>query len=188
MISTDPGTITTIQGVGFPFRKPSLFHSASKRMYWDNYDVDQCINLSLSNMIWIESMVIAASHFWLDTLNAFVFDHGLMTPTLVDFLMLTGLNIFAPQSFSHFMAKHYHILETKKVRGWKGYIHHHSRTGPISDRGQTTFLTMWLEKFIFCGKNVSPITNMQRIAKLLASGNEVPLDQHLLGSVHSLLH
>ena len=157
-------------------------------MYWDNYDVDQCINLSLSNMIWIESMVIAASHFWLDTLNAFVFDHGLMTPTLVDFLMLTGLNIFAPQSFSHFMAKHYHILETKKVSGWKGYIHHHSRTGPISDRGQTTFLTMWLEKFIFCGKNVSPTTNMQRIAKLLASGNEVPLDQHLLGSVHSLLH
>jgi len=47
---------------------------------------------------------------------------------------------------------------------------------------------MWLEKFIFYGKTVGPTTSLQCIAGLLAAGNEVPLGQHLLGSVYFLLH
>nr|TKW32159.1 hypothetical protein SEVIR_2G151900v2 [Setaria viridis] len=41
---------------------------------------------------------MAASYFWSDTLNAFLFGHGPMTPTLTDVLMLTGLNISSPDS------------------------------------------------------------------------------------------
>ena len=84
------------------------------------------------------------------------------------------------------MTKHSHKQETKN--GWKGYTQHHSRIRLIYEREHTTFLTMWLEKFIFCGKTIGPTTNIQCIAELLASGNEVPLGQHLLGSVYSLLH
>ena len=133
-------------------------------------------------------MLIAASHFWSDTLNAFIFGHSPMTPTLADVLMLTGLNISAPQTLSSFLTKPSHKLETKKVSGWKGYITHHSRSGPVTDREHVAFLTMWLEKFIFYGKTVGPTTSLQRIAELLAARNEVPLGQHLLGSVYFLLH
>jgi hypothetical protein len=73
-----------------------------------------------------------------------------MTPTLADVLMLTGLNISAPDSAFSFLAKPCHRLETKNVGGWKGYIENHARTGPISDRDHTTFLNLCLEKFIFC--------------------------------------
>ena len=38
-------------------------------------------------------MLIAASYFWSDTLNAFVFGHGPASPTLADVLMLTSLDI-----------------------------------------------------------------------------------------------
>jgi len=38
-----------------------------------------------------ESMLIAASHFWSDALNVFLFGHGLMTPTLADVLMPPSL-------------------------------------------------------------------------------------------------
>ena len=133
-------------------------------------------------------MLIAASHFWSDNLNAFIFGHSPMTPTLADVLMLTGLNISAPQTLSSFLTKPSHKLETKKVSGWKGYITHHSRSGPVTDREHVAFLTMWLEKFIFYGKTVGPTTSLQRIAELLAARNEVPLGQHLLGSVYFLLH
>jgi len=64
---------------------------ASKRARWDDYDIGQCINLSLSNMTMNESMLIAASHFWSDALNVFLFGHGPMTPTLVDVLMPPSL-------------------------------------------------------------------------------------------------
>jgi len=40
-----------------------------------------------------ESLLIAASYFWSDTLNAFLFGHGPASPTLADVLMLTGLDI-----------------------------------------------------------------------------------------------
>lgn len=123
-----------------------------------------------------------------DTLNAFLFGHGLMMPTLADVVMLTGLNISASHSTSGLLGKLLHRLEMKGVSGWKGYIAHHSKTGQISNREHTTFLTMWLEKFIFCGKIVGPTSNMQFIAESLATGNLIPLGKHLLGSVYFLLH
>jgi len=53
----------------------------------------QCIRLSIADMEKNESMMIAASYFWSDTLNAFIFGHNLASPTLADVLMLTGLDI-----------------------------------------------------------------------------------------------
>jgi hypothetical protein len=46
----------------------------------------------------------------------------------------------------------------------KAFISHHEKTGPIDNREYTTFLTMWLEKFIFYEKTIGPTTKMQAIA------------------------
>jgi hypothetical protein len=40
-----------------------------------------------------ESLLIVTSYFWSDALNAFLFGHGPMTPTLADILLLTALDI-----------------------------------------------------------------------------------------------
>ena len=40
MIATDPGTITTIQGFGFSFRKPGSFHAA--QMPADSFQAKTC--------------------------------------------------------------------------------------------------------------------------------------------------
>jgi len=68
----------------------------SQRTNWEQYDISQCLNLSLSEVIRNEPMLISASYFWSDAINAFMFNHGPMTPTLMDAVMLTGLNINAP--------------------------------------------------------------------------------------------
>ena len=60
---------------------------------WEVYDLSQCLTLSLSGMERNDSLLIVASYFWSNTLNAFVFGHGLMTITLADVHMLTGLRI-----------------------------------------------------------------------------------------------
>jgi hypothetical protein len=111
-----------------------------------------------------------------------------MTPTLADVLMLIGLNISATDSACSLLTKPSNRLETKNIGRWKGYIDCHARTGLINDREHTTFLNMWLEKFIFCGKTISPTTNLQFIAEYLATGHLIHLGKHLLGSVYSLLH
>ena len=106
-----------------------------------------------------ESMLVVASYFWSDILNAFLFSHGPMTPTLADVLMLTGLDITSADTPFTFSAKASHRLEMKSIGGWKGYITHHMKTRPVDAREHTTFLTMWLEKFIFCGRSIGPTSN-----------------------------
>ena len=76
-----------------------------------------------------EPMVILTSYFWSDTLNAFASGYGLMTPTLLDVMMLTGLNISASDRSYDLLSKTDFKLDTKNILGWKGYIEKHSKSG-----------------------------------------------------------
>ena len=78
-----------------------------QRTIWEQYDISQCLNLSLSEMIRNEPMLIAAYYFCSDAINAFMFNHGSMTPTLIDVVMLTGLNIHAPDRPFHLLEKNF---------------------------------------------------------------------------------
>jgi len=98
-----------------------------------------------------ESLLIAASYFWSDTLNAFVFGHGPASPTLADVLMLTGLEISTADNTHLFDTKPSAKVETHAIGGWSGYIQKYRRTGPVNAKEQTTFLNMWLDKFEICG-------------------------------------
>jgi len=90
-------------------------------------------------------MLVLASYFWSDALNAFMFDHGPMTPTLLNVLMLTALNIHAPDQSWDFLDKGSCKLETRNIGGWKGYIDKYSKTGGADRREHVAFLNMWLE-------------------------------------------
>jgi len=139
-------------------------------------------------MVKNESMLVSTSFFWSDAINAFLFGHGPMTPTLLYVMMLTGLNITAPDRSFDFLDKASFKIETRTIGGWKGYVTKNMRTGSVSLREHTAFLNMWLEKFIFCGKTAGPMNNPLKMAETLASGNPVPFGKHLLGSVYHLLH
>src|SRR5687768_1202602 len=156
--------------------------AASKSVSWEKLKIGQCINLSLSQMEKNEPLVIAASYLWSNALNAFLFGHGPMTPTLADVLMLTGLDISSPDTPFNYLVKPTHRLETEGIGGWKGYINKNMRTGTILEREYTAFLMMWLEKHLFCGRAVGPSSNTQALAEALSRGSSVPLGKHLLGS------
>ena len=151
------------------------------RADWEQYDIGQCLNLSLSEMVRNEPMLISASFFWSDAINAFLFSHGPMTPTLLDVMMLTGLNISASDRPFHLLEKASFKIETRSIGGWKGYVSKNMKTGSILFREHTAFLNMWLEKFIFCGKAVGPTNNTLKMAECIANGNLIPLGKHLLG-------
>jgi hypothetical protein len=123
-----------------------------------------------------ESLLIVASYFWSDALNAFLFGHGLMAPTLADVLVLTGLDISSLDIlFGHRYDKLSHQLKTKSIGRWSGYITEHKKEGTVGQREHVSFLNMWLEKFFFCGQTFGPTANYQIVAELLAAGNRIPL-------------
>ena len=106
--------------------------SLSNEVQWGERKLDQCIRLSLADMDRNESLLIAASYFWSDTLNAFVFGHGPASPTLGDVLMLIGLDISTANTTHLFDTKPSARVETRSIGGWSGYIQKYRRTGPIS--------------------------------------------------------
>lgn len=159
--------------------------NASERTYWDEADIGQCIDLSLAHMTRNKPLLQMASYFWSDSLNAFLFGHGPMTPTLVDVIMMTGLNVTARDDSLEFSGKGTHKIETRQIGGWKGYIiKYNPGRGSPNLKERTAFFNMWLEKFFFCGKSAGPTTNCQRMAESMASNNPIPLGKYLLGAVY----
>jgi hypothetical protein len=98
------------------------------------------------------SLLIAACHFWSNGVNAFLFGHGPMSPTLADVYMMTGLDITG--SVYPFQYKGSSTQKGVKTgSGYKSYIQNHMKDGPLGEVEYRAFLNMWLCRFIFCGKN-----------------------------------
>ncbi|XP_066353170.1 uncharacterized protein [Miscanthus floridulus] len=158
------------------------------QVYWAERKLDQSIRLSIADMQKNESMIIAAAYFWSDTTNTFMFGHGPATPTLADVHMLTGLDISTADEGSIYGRKPEYRVNTRNIGGWTGYIQEYQKTGTPSQREHATFLNMWLEKFIFCGRSVGPTNAFLPAAELLANGVRFPLGRYLLSSTYHLLH
>jgi len=111
----------------------------SNEVQWGERKLDQCIRLSIADMHRNESLLIAASYFWSDMLNAFVFGHGPASPTLADVAMLTGLYVSSADSTHFFDTKPKVKVEIRAIGGWSGYIQNYSRSGPVNIKEQTCF-------------------------------------------------
>lgn len=136
-----------------------------------------------------ESFLAAAAYFWSDALNAFMFGNGPMVPSLLDVYMLTGLDITSPVCPFDPKTTTKQKLETKNIGGWAKYVSIYIKISEhVDDREHTTFLNLWLQKFVFCGSTLSPTTNLQSIAELLVTHHAIPLGKYLLGVVYLLMH
>ena len=62
-------------------------------------------------------MMIAATYFWLETLNAFMFGHGPAAPTLADVYMLMGLDISTTDDGRLFNRKSEYNVNTRNIGG-----------------------------------------------------------------------
>jgi hypothetical protein len=73
-----------------------LDDGSPKTSNWDSLRIAHCLELSLAETPKNDNLLIAAGHFWSNGVNAFLFGHGPMSPTLADVYMMTGLEITGP--------------------------------------------------------------------------------------------
>jgi hypothetical protein len=167
--------------------KRVLDDDSPKTKNWDNLRISRCLELSLAETPKNESLLIAACHFWSNGINAFLFGHGPMSPTLADVYMITGLRVTGtvyPYKYKGSSKQ----TGVKTGVGYKRYIQNHMSDGPLTDVEYRAFLNMWLCRFIFCGKANEPTLNHIVMAEDLAAGTPIPLGKYLLGSVYHMLH
>ncbi|MVG17218.1 hypothetical protein EF849_22590, partial [Aeromonas jandaei] len=86
-----------------------------------------------------EPLLVAASHFWSDALNAFVFGHGIMTITLADVFMMSGLNITSTMNVDELLEKITQRSIDVSV-GWMKYVEIHNKVSvPIAETEHRAF-------------------------------------------------
>jgi hypothetical protein len=123
------------------------------------------LELSLAETPKNESLLIAACHFWSNGVNAFLFGHGPMSPTLADVYMMTGLDITGPvYPFQYKGSTMQRGVKTGS--GYKSYIQNHMKDGPLGEVEYRALLNMWLCRFIFCGKANEPTPNHMQWLKI----------------------
>jgi hypothetical protein len=167
--------------------KRILDDDSAKTGNWDSLRIAQCSELSLAETPKNENLLIAASHFWSNVVNAFLFGHGPMSPTLADVYMMTDFDITG----SMYPYKYKGSTRQRGVKtgvGYKMYIQNHMSDGPLSEVEYRAFLNMWLCEFVFCGKANEPTLNHIAMAEDLAAGHLIPLGKYILGSVYHMLH
>lgn len=116
-----------------------------------------------------EPLLAASAYFWSDVVNAFLFNHGAMSPTLLDVSMLTGLDVTTPIDPFILRIKPSYRVKSKNMNGRTGYITSYSKeNGIVTDEEHVLFLNMSLERFVFCGSTIGPTTNMLVFAEQLS--------------------
>jgi hypothetical protein len=156
---------------------------------WETIGIADTLSLSLSPLEKNENLLKSIG-FWSDALNCFLFGHRLMTPTLLDVVMITGLDISSPRPSTFKLSKIPFKLSSKtKCTNWGAYLNQHIKTkGPVTEKEHTTFLNLWLEHFLFYGPSLAPTKNYLPLAYELAKGSTVGLGKLFLEEVYRYLH
>jgi hypothetical protein len=123
--------------------KRVLADNSAKTSNWDSLRIAQCLELSLAETPKNENLLIAACHFWSNGVNAFLFGHGPISPTLADVYMMTGLDISGPM-YPYEYKGSTRQKGVKTGSGYKSYIQNHMKDGPLGEVEYRAFLNMWL--------------------------------------------
>jgi hypothetical protein len=150
---------------------------------WETVEIADALSLSLSPLEKNENLLKTIGYFWSDALNYFLFGHGPMTPSLLDVVMITGLDIASSSPSAYRLSEVSYKLSSKtECTNWGAYLNQHIKTtGPVTEKEHMAFLNLWLEHFIFCGPYLAPTKNYLSLAYELAKGNTVGLGKLFLG-------
>jgi hypothetical protein len=109
---------------------------------WETIGIADALSLSLSPLDKNENLLKTIGYFCSDALNCFLFGHSPMTTTLMDVVMITGLDIATPSPSAYSLPEVPFRLSSKSECTNRGaYLNQHVKTkGPVTEREQTAFL------------------------------------------------
>jgi hypothetical protein len=96
---------------------------------WEILGISTALSLSLSPLEKDENLLITIGYFSSDALNCFIFGHGPMTPTLMDVVMITGLDISSSSPSAFVLTEAPFKLSSKtECTNWGSYMRQHAKT------------------------------------------------------------
>jgi hypothetical protein len=96
--------------------------------------IANALSLSLSPLEKDENLLKTIGYFWSDAFNCFLFGPGPMTPTLLDIMMITGLDISSTCPSAYRLSEIPFKLSSKaECTNWGANLNQHLKTkGPVT--------------------------------------------------------
>ena len=114
------------------------YSRVSKTYYssWETTGIADALSLSVSPLEKHENLLKTIGYFWSDALNCVMFGHSPMTPTLLDVVMITGLDITSPSPSAFMLPKVPFKLSSKtECTNWGAYLRRHMKNkGPVTEK------------------------------------------------------
>jgi hypothetical protein len=109
---------------------------------WEAIGIADALSLLLSPLDKNENLLKTIGYVWSDALNYFLFGHSPMTPTLMDVVMITSLDIASPSPSAYNLPQVPFRLSCKsECTNWGAYLNQHVKTkGPVIEREHTASL------------------------------------------------
>jgi hypothetical protein len=157
---------------------------------WETIGIADALSLSLSPLDKNEKLLKTIGYFWSDTLNCFLFGHSPMTPTLMEVVMITGLDIASPSPSAYSLPEvPFRLSPKSECTNWGAYLNQHVKIkGPMTEREHTAFLNFLVGTLHILRPFPCPNQKYLSLAYELAKGVTVGLSKLFLGEVCRYLH
>jgi hypothetical protein len=96
---------------------------------WETIGIVDALSLLLSPLDKNENLLKTTSYFWSNAIKCFLFGHSSMTPTLMDVVMITGLDIASSSPSAYNLPEVPFRLSSKsECTNWGAYLNQHIKT------------------------------------------------------------
>jgi hypothetical protein len=154
--------------------------------FWKRHGIFDLIQFTRSGPRYNPEMLIAVMHFFEKSTNTFQFKCGMLTPTLMDVAVITGLRpngeTFDPTKTSNNIE-----LVYKENTFTKFIAENMGIEGEVSDEEHVAFLTLWLSHYVFCSKSLQVAKMFIPMAIQIPEGQDFSLGRLLLAVLYEAI-
>lgn len=153
---------------------------------WKSADIYDAIQLSKHDIPMDKNLLYGALCYWSISTNSFHFRFGMMGPTVLDIVALTGLRPHGEEvSVPLGMAKSaYECGKIKERLTYCKFLDVSMGGIAVTEEEHISFLVMWLCKYLFCNSSISIIEQCTKLALALAKGRKLALAPFVLSNLY----
>ncbi|XP_009760845.1 uncharacterized protein [Nicotiana sylvestris] len=160
---------------------------------WKSADIYDAIQLSKIDIPKDKNLIYAALCYWSISTNSFHFRFGMMGPTILDIVSLTGLRphgeeVSVPLAIAESTCDFPKYGKIKECLTYCKFLDVSMGAMSVTEEEHISFLVMWLCRYLLCNSSITMIEQCTKLAFVLAMGKKLALAPFVLSNLYHGCH
>ncbi|XP_018632117.2 uncharacterized protein [Nicotiana tomentosiformis] len=156
---------------------------------WKSADIYDAIQLSKIDIPMDKTLLYAALCYWSISTNSFHFRFGMMGPTVLDIVALTGLRphgeeVSVPLGIAESTLDFPEYGKIKECLTYCKFLDVSMGAMSVTEEEHISFLVMWLCRYLFCNSSITMVEQCTKLALALAMGKKLALAPIVLSNLY----